>query len=176
MPLALQHHLVMMSMYSMLGVDMFNTLWVIGYIKVIARRRPRSSDHNSWLFLRNRQDNKTVWLILSVVIWIYELTDWLIDWFKQLYRICGYLIVFQSFTTDYHHGNTLMLRDTCTYFSLGWIQIFIISSIKILRGNSENGLSASLLIYTQTFFALIPRNELLQELEAYFLISNILKF
>ena len=51
MPLVLQLHLVMMSKYSKFGVDTLSTFWVMGYIKVFARRRlwqrrQRSSDHN----------------------------------------------------------------------------------------------------------------------------------
>ena len=34
MRLVLQLHLVMMSKYSKLGIDTFNTFWVMGYIKV----------------------------------------------------------------------------------------------------------------------------------------------
>ena len=54
MPLVLQLHLVMISKDSKFDVDIFNTFWVTGNIKVFARRRwrqrrrrRRSSDHNS---------------------------------------------------------------------------------------------------------------------------------
>ena len=53
MPLVLQLHLVIMSKYSKFSVETFNTFWVMGYIKVFARRRRwqrRSSDHNSSTF------------------------------------------------------------------------------------------------------------------------------
>ena len=57
MPLFLPLHIVMMSKHSKFGT--LSTFWVMGYIKVFAwwQRRQwwRSSDHNSWLFLWNRQ-------------------------------------------------------------------------------------------------------------------------
>ena len=46
-------HLVMMSKYSKFDVDNFNNFWVMGYIKVFARRRQQrrlTSDHNSSTF------------------------------------------------------------------------------------------------------------------------------
>ena len=55
MPLVLQLHLVIMSKYSMFGVDTFNTFWVIGYIKNFAWQQRQSSNHKSLTFsLKNR--------------------------------------------------------------------------------------------------------------------------
>ena len=61
MPFALQLHLVMISKYSKFGVDSFKIIWVMGYIKVFARRQRLWRHHNDHvitivqLFLRDRQ-------------------------------------------------------------------------------------------------------------------------
>ena len=69
MSLVLQLYLVIMTKYSKFGVDTFNKQWVIGYIKVFARWRRRSNNHNS-CFLRNRRVNnqscRTTYVILNL--------------------------------------------------------------------------------------------------------------
>ena len=62
MPLVLQLHLVMMSNYSKFGVDTFNTIWVMGNIKVFAWRlrqwRWWSSNHKSLTFSLKKMSKK----------------------------------------------------------------------------------------------------------------------